>query len=78
MLALSISGEDYKYSVSPWPVNIKDPILKEIAELAVSEFNKQSQKKLVFQNVVSGSGQLVAGRLYDLYMNLSLRSGMAA
>ncbi|PRQ29133.1 putative Cystatin domain-containing protein [Rosa chinensis] len=51
---------------APWPVNINDPEVKEIAEFAVSEFNKESGKTLVFQKVVSGLGQDVAGVTYDL------------
>ncbi|KAK9930843.1 hypothetical protein M0R45_018151 [Rubus argutus] len=35
---------DDMWSGVPWPVNIKDPILKEIAEFAVSEFNKWSSR----------------------------------
>ncbi|XP_024199820.1 cysteine proteinase inhibitor 1 [Rosa chinensis] len=51
---------------APWPVDINDAEVKEIAEFAVSEFNKQSRKMLVFQKVVSGLGQDVAGVTYDL------------
>ncbi|KAL6192862.1 hypothetical protein ACLB2K_033948 [Fragaria x ananassa] len=46
--------------------NINDAHLKEIAEFAVSEFNKESLKSLVFHKVVSGLVQLVAGDLYVL------------
>jgi hypothetical protein len=38
--------------------------VKEIAEFAVSEFNKQSHKKLVFQKVVSCLRQHLKGRSY--------------
>ncbi|XP_024199823.1 cysteine proteinase inhibitor 1-like [Rosa chinensis] len=48
------------------PFNINDPEVKEIAEFAVSEFNKQSGKTLVFQRVVSGLDQVVEGMSYYL------------
>ncbi|KAL6192865.1 hypothetical protein ACLB2K_033951 [Fragaria x ananassa] len=46
--------------------NINDAHLKEIAEFAVSEFNKESLKSLVFHKVISGLVQLVEGDLYAL------------
>ncbi|XP_004298376.1 PREDICTED: cysteine proteinase inhibitor 1-like [Fragaria vesca subsp. vesca] len=52
--------------MGPQRVNINDAHLKEIAEFAVSEFNKESLKSLVFQRVVSGLSQLVEGDLYTL------------
>ncbi|XP_050365332.1 cysteine proteinase inhibitor 1-like [Argentina anserina] len=47
--------------------DINDSRVKEMAEFAVSEFNKTSRnKELVFQNVVSGLVQLVQGLRYTL------------
>ncbi|KAK9919838.1 hypothetical protein M0R45_028413 [Rubus argutus] len=46
--------------------NINDPHVKEIAEFAVSEYNKKSNKKLAFQSVVKGETQVVAGQNYRL------------
>ncbi|XP_004298375.1 PREDICTED: cystatin-1-like [Fragaria vesca subsp. vesca] len=58
--------EELLSGMGPQRVNINDAHLKEIAEFAVSEFNKESLKSLVFQRVVSGLSQLVAGDLYTL------------
>ncbi|KAM5588002.1 cysteine proteinase inhibitor 1 [Rosa sericea] len=46
--------------------DIHDPHVIEIAEFAVSELNKELQKKLVFQSVVRGESQVVAGQNYKL------------
>lgn len=46
--------------------NINDPHVKEIAEFAVSEYKKKSNKKLVFQSVVKGETQVVTGKNYRL------------
>lgn len=45
---------------------LNDPHVKEIAEFAVSEYNKKSGKKLVLQRVVKGETQVVAGENYRL------------
>ncbi|KAL6207222.1 hypothetical protein ACLB2K_024466 [Fragaria x ananassa] len=42
--------------------DINDPHVKEIAEFAVSEYNKESGKKLELQRVVKGETQVVAGQ----------------
>ncbi|KAK9910071.1 hypothetical protein M0R45_034046 [Rubus argutus] len=45
--------------------------MKEIAEFAVSEYNQYSQKKkLVFQSVVRGETQVVAGIKYRLVITV--------
>ncbi|CAB4275645.1 unnamed protein product [Prunus armeniaca] len=51
--------------------NISDPHVKEIAEFAVSEYNKQAQgkNKLVFQSVIRGETQVVAGIKYRLVIS---------
>lgn len=44
------------FAAGPWtPVNPNDPDVKRIGEFAVSENNKQTGTKLVFQRVVSGN-----------------------
>lgn len=48
--------------------DLNDPHVKEIAEFAVSEYNKKSGKKLVLQSVVKGETQVVAGENYRLVM----------
>ncbi|KAL6190151.1 hypothetical protein ACLB2K_036550 [Fragaria x ananassa] len=58
--------EELLAGMGPQRVNINDAHLKEIAEFAVSEFNKESLKSFVFQKVVSGISQLVAGSSYTL------------
>lgn len=63
-----------------WPVgNITDPNLRQMAELAVSEYNKQLPRqwlrprwlfpqysRLVFQNVLRAESQFVGGQNYRL------------
>ncbi|XP_021831675.1 cysteine proteinase inhibitor 1-like [Prunus avium] len=51
--------------------NISDPHVKEIAEFAVSEYNKQAQgkNKLVFQRVIRGETQVVAGINFRLVIS---------
>ncbi|CAN6683029.1 unnamed protein product [Malus baccata var. baccata] len=56
--------------------NISDPHVKEIAEFAVSEYNKQAkgQNKLAFERVVRGDTQLVAGMNYRLVISAKNKS----
>lgn len=64
---------DSDISVGGWnPIkNIGDAHVKEIAEFAVSEYNQYSQKKkLVFQSVVRGETQVVAGIKYRLVITV--------
>lgn len=56
--------------------DIHDPHVKAIAEFAVSEFNKQFQKKLVFQSVVRGEIQVVAGKNYKLVITVTDESSL--
>ncbi|KAM1213993.1 hypothetical protein ACFX13_005415 [Malus domestica] len=51
--------------------NMSDPHVKEIAEFAVSEYTKQAQgqNKLVFESVVRGDSQVVAGINYRLVIS---------
>ncbi|KAK6269125.1 hypothetical protein QUC31_013285 [Theobroma cacao] len=48
--------------------NIKDPHVTEIAEFAVSEYNKQSKSSLKLQKVVKGETQVVSGMNYRLVL----------
>ncbi|XP_004293371.1 PREDICTED: cysteine proteinase inhibitor 5-like [Fragaria vesca subsp. vesca] len=48
--------------------DINDPHVKEIAEFAVSEYNKESGKKLELQRVVKGETQVVAGQNFRLLL----------
>lgn len=42
-------------SLKPWtPVNISDPHVNALGEFAVTEYNKNTTLKLVFQSLVSG------------------------
>ncbi|XP_062000572.1 cysteine proteinase inhibitor 5-like [Rosa rugosa] len=50
--------------------NIGDPHVKEIAEFAVSEYNQSQKKNLVFQSVVRGETQVVAGIKYRLVISV--------
>ncbi|XP_068321273.1 cysteine proteinase inhibitor 1-like [Pyrus communis] len=56
--------------------NISDPHVKEIAEFAVSEYNKQAQgqNKLAFERVVRGDSQVVAGINYRLVISAKNKS----
>lgn len=68
LLSLSASAAPRGPATGGWePIeNINDPHVKEIAEFAVSEYNKKSNKKLVFQSVVKGETQVVTGQNYRL------------
>ncbi|CAB4275643.1 unnamed protein product [Prunus armeniaca] len=59
--------------------DINDPHVKEIAEFAVSEYNKQAQgkKKLVFQSVICGETQVVAGVNFRLVISATTAAAAA-
>lgn len=57
--------------------NINDPHVKEIAEFAVSEYNKKSNKKLAFQSVVKGETQVVSGQNYRLVIAVNGDNSLA-
>ncbi|VVA93420.1 unnamed protein product [Arabis nemorensis] len=46
--------------------DVSDPNVVEIAEFAISEHNKVSKPGLVYEKVVQGKQQVVAGTKYDL------------
>ncbi|KAL0353293.1 UNVERIFIED_CONTAM: Cysteine proteinase inhibitor 1 [Sesamum angustifolium] len=53
--------------VGAWqPIDPKDPKVVEIANFAVTEHNKEAGSALVFQDVVKGTKQVVAGINYEL------------
>ena len=56
--------------------NLKDPHVREIAEFAVTEYNKQSKVDLKLKSVVKGETQVVAGTNYKLVV--SVQNGAAA
>ncbi|KAL8099921.1 hypothetical protein AgCh_032254 [Apium graveolens] len=77
LLILSLSfipGQFYditvarKALVGGWkPIkNPKDPVIQEIGKFAVTTYNKDNQKNLVYQDVVKGQSQVVAGTNYQL------------
>ncbi|KAL2245005.1 cysteine proteinase inhibitor 5-like [Sesamum indicum] len=54
-------------NVGGWqPINPKDPQVVDIANFAVTEHNKEAGSALVFQDVVKGQKQVVAGINYQL------------
>ncbi|XP_050387398.1 cysteine proteinase inhibitor 5-like [Argentina anserina] len=57
--------------------NIGDPHVKEIAEFAVSEYNQSQKKSLVFQSVVRGETQVVAGIKYRLVISVNEGDSLA-
>ncbi|KAK9932852.1 hypothetical protein M0R45_020074 [Rubus argutus] len=58
-------------SGDPQTDKINNPVMKDIAEFAISEINKQSQKKLVFQKVVSRRHRKhLEGRIYRLFIEV--------
>ncbi|KAK0595842.1 hypothetical protein LWI29_014597 [Acer saccharum] len=48
--------------------DLSDPHVKEIAEFAVAEYNKQSKAGLVLKSLVSGETQVVSGTNYRLVL----------
>ncbi|TKY53951.1 Cysteine proteinase inhibitor 5 [Spatholobus suberectus] len=46
--------------------NINDPHVKEIADFAVTEYDKRSGEKLKLEKVIKGDTQVVAGTNYRL------------
>ncbi|XP_061992557.1 probable LRR receptor-like serine/threonine-protein kinase At1g53420 isoform X6 [Rosa rugosa] len=57
--------------------DINDPHVKEIAEFAVSEYNKKSGKKLELQSLVKGETQVVPGENYKLVIAVTDNSSVA-
>lgn len=56
--------------------NLNDPHVREIAEFAVAEYNKQSKVDLKLKSVVKGETQVVAGTNYRLVV--SVKNGVKA
>ncbi|KAE9594747.1 putative Cystatin domain-containing protein [Lupinus albus] len=48
--------------------NLNDPHVKEIADFAVTEHNKQSGNKLKLKSVIKGETQVVSGTNYRLLL----------
>lgn len=72
-LPLFAAGADRKDSlVGGWtPIkNLSDPHVQEIAQFAVSEYNKQAKKELKYEAVNKGESQVVAGTNYRLTLNV--------
>ena len=44
----------------------KDPKVNQLAEFAVSQYNKETPKKLIFVGVVSSKSSFTAGTVYDI------------
>ncbi|XP_068340484.1 cysteine proteinase inhibitor 1-like [Pyrus communis] len=71
-------GEEHHYPPKYQPLrggyypteNLNDPHLREIAEFAVSEYNKTHDQKLVFQKLVRGESQTIAGINYKLVIEV--------
>ena len=49
--------------------DINDPLITEIANFAVTEYNKRSEAKLKFEKVIKGEAQLVEGTNYNLTLS---------
>ncbi|PNX67836.1 cysteine proteinase inhibitor 5-like protein [Trifolium pratense] len=49
--------------------NINDPHITEIANYAVTEYDKRSGAKLKFEKVIKGESQVVAGTNYHLTLS---------
>ncbi|KAF7840546.1 cysteine proteinase inhibitor 5-like [Senna tora] len=66
LCAVAVGGG--KALVGGWtPIkDIKEPHVTEIAEFAVTEYNKRSGAKLKLEKVIKGSTQVVAGTNYRL------------
>ncbi|GLU20569.1 hypothetical protein SLE2022_367600 [Rubroshorea leprosula] len=75
LLLLSLVGSGVGVGAIPggWqPIkDLNDTHVKEIAEFAVSEFNKQSNTTLKLNQIVKGEQQVVAGMNYRLTLNVS-------
>nr|AJD79055.1 CPI-4 [Morus alba var. atropurpurea] len=56
--------------------DLSDPHVKEIANFAVSEYNKQSKASLKLKSIVKGETQVVAGTNYRLV--LAVKNGATA
>ncbi|KAL6206685.1 hypothetical protein ACLB2K_023932 [Fragaria x ananassa] len=69
-LLLATPGDHPNYGAYRPIEDIHNPHVVEIAEFAVSELNKQFQKKLAFQSVVRGEKQVVAGENYKLVITV--------
>ncbi|KAB2631721.1 cysteine proteinase inhibitor 1-like [Pyrus ussuriensis x Pyrus communis] len=71
-------GEEHHYPPKYQPLrggyypieNLNDPHLREIAEFAISEYNKIHDQKLVFQKLVRGESQTIAGINYKLVIEV--------
>nr|XP_008350152.1 cysteine proteinase inhibitor 1-like [Malus domestica] len=72
-------GEEHHYPSKYQPLrggyypieNLNDPHLREIAEFAVSEYDKIHDQKLVFQKLVRGESQTIAGINYKLVIEVT-------
>ncbi|KAK7245954.1 hypothetical protein RIF29_40808 [Crotalaria pallida] len=67
LLLLSISAAARLGGWTPIK-NINDAHVKEIADFAVAEHNKQSGEKLKLERVIKGESQVVSGKNYRLVL----------
>ncbi|XP_004295573.1 PREDICTED: cysteine proteinase inhibitor 1-like [Fragaria vesca subsp. vesca] len=72
LVASAFRGPSEDQIVGAWEIikDIGDPHVQEIAKWGVSEYNRQSHKGLVFQRVISGQEQSVAGWNYKLITSI--------
>ncbi|OIW13848.1 hypothetical protein TanjilG_31737 [Lupinus angustifolius] len=79
LLLLSLSTISAAALAGGWtPIkNINDPHVKEIADFAVTEHNKQSGEKLKLESVVKGESQVVSGTNYRLVLVASSKNYQA-
>ncbi|RDX87144.1 Cysteine proteinase inhibitor 5, partial [Mucuna pruriens] len=72
VLCGSAFGREYDTLGSWTPIkNLDDPHVKEIADYAVTEYDKRSGEKLKLEKVIKGESQVVAGINYRLTLAAS-------
>ncbi|XP_070678095.1 cysteine proteinase inhibitor 1-like [Malus domestica] len=81
-LILPLAAATSTVQIGGWkPIeDVSDPEVLEAAEFAVSEYNTKqakAQNKLVFETVLRGETQLVAGTNYKLFISAKNESSVA-
>nr|XP_011468409.1 PREDICTED: cysteine proteinase inhibitor 5-like [Fragaria vesca subsp. vesca] len=66
-LPVVVASTEKLYLIGTWtPLNTSDPRAIRVAECAVTEYNKNAIKKLVFERLVSGRKVFASGAYYEI------------
>ncbi|EPS59271.1 hypothetical protein M569_15537 [Genlisea aurea] len=76
-VAAAVIGAEAEHPVGGWePIaNVNDPKLRDIADFAVKEHNREAGGRLIFRDILKGEQQVVSGMNYRLLISAVEASG---